>query len=127
MAGLRKKSLYCQMGGLCSKRAAVDNSPTSNGANGLFCYASIGYESRAVSSNKGSKLSHPSMDIKMEKNVKEPLGAADRTSPEGMVVDEVDAAQVASKLSRTLSQKSRLAKTRPTAAAKSVNKVSLFF
>lgn len=111
------------MGGLCSKRAAVDNSPSGNLSNGHVDGESTGYQPQAIYSNKGSNLIPPNVETKGVNNKKKPFAVANETSPPNVVkIDEIDG-NVEPQLSRTSSHNSTSNKSKPTSSAKSTNKV----
>ncbi|XP_068659184.1 protein PSK SIMULATOR 1-like [Aristolochia californica] len=104
------------MGGLCSKRSTVDNSPGGSvqRSNGHMGNDSMAYKSVGFSSNKQTK-----MGSDMNKQIVEPFAVLDTNAPGDGTNNNQDATvSDQPKLSRAFSQKSRSTKSKPSAAAK---------
>ncbi|XP_068664349.1 protein PSK SIMULATOR 1-like [Aristolochia californica] len=103
------------MGGLCSKRSTVDNSPGGSvlRLNGHMENDSLTYNSLEFSSNKQTK-----MGSDMNKKIVEPFAVVDRNAPRDDNNNQNETGSDQPKLSRAFSQKSRSTKSKPSVAAK---------
>lgn len=109
------------MGGLCSKRYAVDNSPGGivPRGNGHIDHGPIGYQSHELPAKAQTKLTPPLVEENMDKQLQEPLSFNEGTAPGyGNNGNRIGLEPGEPELSRALSHKSRSTKSKPAAAAK---------